>query len=158
MVRFVHHIAHTVKPKDVISHRAGAATFNLVLVAKEPLSREPPAIVQLAVGQHAQQGGLSGVHIAHDGDPHLGEIVLLYLPPDEVLPGIALLRLSSTQRNTVRAKHSCQGFQRCHGRSIIIRHETIFASICGGDRNMIHTTLNRVCFVTCVCGCVWVFV
>ena len=43
-----------VEAQDVVAHAARAATLHLVLVAEELLAGEAAAIVQLAVGEHAQ--------------------------------------------------------------------------------------------------------
>lgn len=59
------YLAILIKAQDVITHTAGPATLHFVFVSEEFLASKASAIIQLAMGQHAKQGALSGVHVAN---------------------------------------------------------------------------------------------
>lgn len=61
-----------VEAQDVIPHTAGPAALHLMFVSEELLPGEPPAVVQLPVGQHPQQGALTCIHVTHHRYPERG--------------------------------------------------------------------------------------
>ncbi|KAG9334886.1 hypothetical protein JZ751_006366 [Albula glossodonta] len=54
----------------------GAAGLDFVQVSEEVEARSPPAVIELALGQHAQQGGLPRVHIPQHCYPQVKELHL----------------------------------------------------------------------------------
>lgn len=68
MIRFVHHIAQTIKSKDVIAHRTRSAALHLVFVAEQALPGESTTIVQFTVREHTEQSGFTSVDISDNGN------------------------------------------------------------------------------------------
>ena len=89
MIRFVDDLPGAVEPEDVVPHGARPARLSLVLVPEELLPREPASVVQLAVGEDAEEGGLAGVDVAHDCDPDFHEVLLVGAAAHEELRRLA---------------------------------------------------------------------
>ena len=89
MIRLVDDLPGAVEPEDVIPHGARPPRLSLVLVPEELLPREPSSVVQLAVGEDAEEGGLAGVDVAHDCDPDFHEVLLVGAAAHEELRGLA---------------------------------------------------------------------
>lgn len=68
MDRTIHDAPGAVKAENVVRHGARAPRLLLVLVPEQALPRVAAAIVEFAVGEHAQQRRFASVHVANHGD------------------------------------------------------------------------------------------
>ena len=67
MLRPVDDVAATVEAEDVIAHTARSSRFLLVFVTEQFLAGEPSSVVEVAVGEDAEEGALAGVHVPDHG-------------------------------------------------------------------------------------------
>jgi hypothetical protein len=108
---------------DFHAHRAGAAALHLVLVAEQVDARLPPPVVQAALDQHAQHSALARVHIAHDGDARLDDVVdARGPPPQHQLPARArVLRVAGADLDRGIGPHVPRHEQRAVGPGRVAR-------------------------------------
>jgi hypothetical protein len=59
-----------------------ALSLSLSLFPKQFLPREPPPVIEFSVREDAEEGGLAGVHVTHDGHADLHKVLLFVTTTD----------------------------------------------------------------------------
>lgn len=68
------HLPFAVEAQDLKADAGCASRLDLVQVSEEVEPRSASAVVQLALRQDPQQGGLARVHVPQDGHPQVQEL------------------------------------------------------------------------------------
>lgn len=122
-------ITDAVESKNVVSHRARASCFGLVLVTEQFLSGESSTVVQFAVSEYTQKGRFAGVNVTNDGHSNLEKILLVEPAAHEVLSCETLIDFYLTQEHAISLEGCREGLQSSDRRLVLVRFQTILGTV-----------------------------